>query len=38
MAVLNRNKEKVRPVLDFRQLNSNVDAHTADADVCAEKL
>lgn len=38
MAVLNRNKEKVRPVLDFRQLNSFVDAHTADADVCAEKL
>ena len=38
MAVLNRNKDKVRPVLDFRQLNCHLDAHTADADVCAEKL
>ena len=38
MAVLNRNKDKVRPVLDFRQLNSYLDAHTANADVCAEKL
>ncbi|XP_043204508.1 uncharacterized protein LOC122371842 [Amphibalanus amphitrite] len=38
MAVVNKNKEKVRPVLDFRQLNEHVDAHTADADVCADKL
>lgn len=38
MAVVQQHKNKVRPVLDFRELNSYVDAHTAEADVCAEKL
>ena len=38
MAVVQENKKKVRPVLDFRELNSYIEAHTADADVCAEKL
>lgn len=38
MAVVQQHKKKVRPVLDFRELNSHVDAHTAEADVCAEKL
>ena len=38
MAVVQNNKAKVRPVLDFRELNSHVTAHTADADVCAEEL
>ena len=38
MAVVQQNKKKVRPVLDFRELNSYVDAHTAEADVCVEKL
>ena len=38
MAVVQPNKKKVRPVLDFRELNSYLDVHTADADVCAEKI
>ena len=29
---------KVRPVLDYRELNGHVTAHTADADVCADQL
>ena len=36
MAVEQTNK--VRPVLDYRELNSHVTAHTADADVCADQL
>ena len=35
MAVVQRNK--VRPVMDFRSLNRHVTTHTADADVCAEQ-
>lgn len=38
MVVIQQNKGKVRPVLDFRELNTRVDAFTAYADVCAEKL
>lgn len=38
LAVVQLNKEKVRPVMDFRELNSHVEALTADADVCAERL
>ena len=38
MAVLQEKKEKVRPVLDYRELNEHVDTHTADADVCSEKM
>lgn len=38
MTVIQKNKNKVRPVLDFRELNTCIDAHTADADVCADKL
>ena len=38
MAVIQQNKEKVRPVLDYRELNEHVDAFTARADVCAQKL
>ena len=38
MAVEQNNKTKVRPVLDCRELNSHVDAHTAEADVCADTL
>ena len=34
MAVVQQNKSKVRPVLDFRELNGYVDAYTAHADVC----
>ncbi|KRZ70050.1 hypothetical protein T08_11681, partial [Trichinella sp. T8] len=35
MAVIQRNKKKVRPVMDFRELNSYIENHTADADVCS---
>ncbi|XP_043226567.1 uncharacterized protein LOC122383837 [Amphibalanus amphitrite] len=38
MAVQQKNKTKVRPVLDYRELNSHVVPHTADADVCAATL
>uniref|UniRef100_A0A5S6Q4C2 Uncharacterized protein n=1 Tax=Trichuris muris TaxID=70415 RepID=A0A5S6Q4C2_TRIMR len=38
MAVSQDNKGKVRPVMDFRELNSYIEAFTADSDVCAQKL
>ena len=38
MAVVQRNKRKVCPVMDFRELNTHIDAFTADSDVCADKL
>ena len=40
MAVLQETKKKVRPVLDFRELNSYVQCHTGDEEinVCSEKL
>ena len=38
MAIVQQNKLKVRPVLDIRELNRYVDAYTAHADVCAQKL
>ena len=38
MAVVQANKDKIRPVMDFRELNSFIQAHTADADVCADKI
>ena len=38
MAVIQDNQAKVRPVMDYRELNQHVDAHTADADVCADQL
>uniref|UniRef100_A0A5S6QHX4 Integrase catalytic domain-containing protein n=1 Tax=Trichuris muris TaxID=70415 RepID=A0A5S6QHX4_TRIMR len=38
MAVVQRSKKKVRPVLDFRELNTYIDTYTARSDVCAEKL
>ena len=38
MAVPQENKGKVRPVLDFREVNSFVDTYTADVDVCSDKL
>lgn len=33
-AVIQHNKSKVRPVLDYRELNQYIEAYTADADVC----
>ena len=38
MAVIQPNKGKVRPVMDFREMNSHVEAFTGDADVCSEKI
>ena len=38
MAVIQPSKAKVRPVMDFREVNSYIDAYTGDADVCADKL
>ena len=38
MAVVQEKKNKVRPVLDFRELNEFVECSGADADVCKEKL
>ena len=38
MAVTQKNKGKVRPVLDYRELNTRMETHTADRDVCANKL
>jgi transposase InsO family protein len=39
MAVMQRNKGKVRPVLDYRELNEYVNCHTAEGiDVCDETI
>ena len=38
MAVIQQNKQKVRPVLDYRELNDHVDPFTACADICTKKL
>ena len=38
MAVIRENKQKVRPVLDYRELNDHVDPFTACADIYTEKL
>ncbi|KFD49845.1 LOW QUALITY PROTEIN: hypothetical protein M513_09312 [Trichuris suis] len=38
MAVIQRSKGKVRPVMDFRELNSYIDTYTAKSDVCAQML
>ena len=38
MAVLQQNKIKVHPVMDYWKLNHHVDAFTANADICATKL
>ncbi|QQP36959.1 Putative LOC101237757, partial [Caligus rogercresseyi] len=38
MAVEHKRKGKVRPVLDFRELNEFVSCSGADADVCGDKL
>ena len=38
MAVVQDTKGKVRPVLDFRELNIYVQSHTGDNDICDETL
>ena len=37
MVIVQQNKSKVRPVLDFRELNGFIDVYTAKADVCSLK-
>lgn len=37
MAVVQQNKENVRPLLDFRELNFHLNLHTVEANVCSEK-
>ena len=34
MAMLQKNKQKVHPVMDYQELNQYVDAHTANAEIC----
>ena len=38
LAVEQKLKNKVRPVLDFRELNEAIQSHTADSEVCPETL
>lgn len=38
MAIVQHNKKKVRPVMDFRELNCHMQAYTASSDVCADRL
>uniref|UniRef100_A0A5S6Q0X4 RNase H domain-containing protein n=1 Tax=Trichuris muris TaxID=70415 RepID=A0A5S6Q0X4_TRIMR len=38
MAIVQRNKGKVRPLMDFRELNEHIATFTASADVCASKM
>ena len=37
MFVLQENKQKVQPIMDYRELNEHVDAYTISADVCTQK-
>ena len=32
------NKDKIRPVFDFRELNKYIDVYSGSSDVCVEKL
>ena len=38
MAVVQVNKNKLRPIMDYRELNRYIDMFTANADLCAQKL
>ena len=38
MAILQESKQKVRPVMDYRELNEHVNAYTANADMCAQTM
>ena len=38
MAVVQLNKQKVWPVLDYQDLNDHLDPFTAHAEICTEKL
>uniref|UniRef100_A0A5S6QF25 Reverse transcriptase domain-containing protein n=1 Tax=Trichuris muris TaxID=70415 RepID=A0A5S6QF25_TRIMR len=38
MAIVQRNKGKVRPVMDFRELNEHIETFTASADVRTDEM
>ena len=38
MAIVQHNKGKVQPVMDYRELNDHMEAYTARTDVCSQKL
>ena len=38
IAVTQATKAKVRPVIDYREINQYVDASTANAGVCDERM
>ena len=38
MAILQESKQKIRPVMDYRELNEHVNAYTVNADVCAQTM
>ena len=38
MAVVQLNKAKVRPVMDYRDVNQYVFRHTAESEICGQKL
>ena len=38
MAILQESKEKVRPVMDYHELNEHVNAYTANADMWAQTM
>ena len=38
MAVIQQYKQKLKPVLDYQELNDHVDPFTACADICTKKL
>ena len=38
MAILQERKQKVQPVMDYRELNEHVNAYTANVDVCAQTM
>ena len=38
LAVDQESKGKVRPVMDFRELNKYIQSHTGNSDVCSERL
>ena len=38
MAIEQPTKDKIRPVMDYRELNQHVDTFITNADVCTTKL
>ena len=38
MAVVQQNKKKIRPVLDYRELNQFVSSHTAESTIRNDKV